>query len=99
MVVTFDDTAAAYGLFQVVFSDIADHLGIAVFRLRERKEPGLVFEEVFKQRFSENLKQFRKELDQFEKRSVAADYLHDVREACKIISKLIPWTNSVFFGA
>lgn len=47
---TLDDTAAAYGLFQVVFADLANHLAIATFRLREQKEPGLAFEEVFRQR-------------------------------------------------
>jgi hypothetical protein len=36
-----DDTAAAYGLFQVVFADIADHIAVAAFRLRELKEPEL----------------------------------------------------------
>jgi hypothetical protein len=31
----FSDTASAYGLFQVVFSDLVDHLAVATFRLRE----------------------------------------------------------------
>ena len=28
----FSDTAAAYGLFQVVFADVTDHLAVATFR-------------------------------------------------------------------
>ncbi|HWB84645.1 MAG TPA: hypothetical protein VG675_10940 [Bryobacteraceae bacterium] len=46
---TFNDTAAAYGLFQVVFADVVGHPARAKFRLRERREPGLRFDEVFRQ--------------------------------------------------
>ncbi len=89
----FNDTAAAYGLFQVVFADIADHVAVAAFRLRELKEPGLTFETVFEQEFSKTLKQFRRELKQFDGRSEVADYLRDVREACETISDLAVWRN------
>ena len=47
-----NEMAAPYGLFQIVFADVVDHLAVGTFRSRERKEPGLVFEEVFKQEFS-----------------------------------------------
>src|ERR1700744_5809255 len=88
-----DDAAAAYGLFQVVFADIADHVAVATFRLRELKEPELTFETVFRQEFSKMFKQFRKELRQFEGRSAVDVYLRDGREACEIISKLADWRN------
>lgn len=88
-----DDTAAAYGLFQVVFADVADHVAVATFRLRELKEPGLAFETVFGQDFAKTFKQFRKELKQFDGHSEVADCLHDVREACEIISTLAVWRN------
>jgi hypothetical protein len=88
-----NDTAAAYGLFQVVFADIADHAAVATFRLRELKEPGLSFETVFRQEFSKTFKQFRQELKQFDERSSVADYRRDLREACEVISKLAVWRN------
>ena len=56
---TFDDTASAYGLFQVVFADVVDHLAVATFRLRERKEPSLQFEKVFRQEAKKILGQLR----------------------------------------
>lgn len=84
---TLNDTAATYGLFQVVFADVVDHLAVATFHLRERKESGLVFESVFKQEFKKLFKQFRQELKQFDGRSPVADSLYGVREACKIISE------------
>jgi hypothetical protein len=88
-----DDTAAAYGLFQVVFADVTDHLAVAAFRLCELKEPGLAFETVFRQELSQILKQFRRELRQFDGRSPVSDSLHAVREACEIISRLAVWRN------
>jgi hypothetical protein len=67
---TLNDTAAAYGLFQVVFADIADHVAVATFRLLQRSDPGLTFENVFRQDFTKTLKQFRQELHRFEGRSL-----------------------------
>src|SRR6185503_1401275 len=90
---TFNDTAAAYGLFQVVFADMADHLAVATFRLREHRELGLSFETVFGQQFERTLKQFRQELRQFDDRSHISDRLHDLREACKTMSALAVWRN------
>lgn len=88
-----NDTAAAYGLFQVVFADVVDHLAVATFRLRERKESGLDFERVFNQGFKKLMEQFRQELRQFDGRASVADSLHAVREACRIISELAVWRN------
>jgi hypothetical protein len=88
-----DDTAAAYGMFQVVFADVTDHLAVATFRLREHREPGLCFETVFKQEFKQILKQFRLELRRFDGRDAVSDSLHVIQEACKIISTLANWRN------
>jgi hypothetical protein len=90
---TFNDTAAAYGLFHVVFADVVDHLAAATFRLRKRKEQGLPFEKVFKQDASKILGQFRDELKQFDKGSSVTENVHDLREACKTISTLMKWRN------
>jgi hypothetical protein len=88
-----NDTAAAYGLFQVVFAELTDHLAVATFRLRKQKESGLVFEKVFDQKFSRILEQFRRELQQSAGRSCVADSLSVLCEACEMISKLADWRN------
>lgn len=90
---TMNQTAAAYGLFQVVFADLADHLAAAAFYLRRRKEPSLKFEKVLKQEFSRTLKQLRKELKQLDGRTSESDSLHAVRRACDNASKLAAWRN------
>ncbi len=90
---TLSDTAAAYGLFQVVCADLIDHLAVAVFRLRISKEPWLAFETVFRQEFKRTLKEIRRELRQFEDRSSVSDSLAAVRGACKVMSKLAVWRN------
>jgi len=74
-----NETAAAYGLFQVIFADVADHLAIATFHLRKQKEPDLTFQTVFKQEFKRTLKQFRRELWQFEGRPAVFDSLYALR--------------------
>jgi hypothetical protein len=88
-----DDIAALYGLFQLVFADVTDHLAVATFRLRERKDPGLTFETVFRQQFKQILKQFQRELDQFDGDSPVADSVDAVRAACETMSTLADWRN------
>ena len=90
---TFNDTAAAYGLFQVVFADVVDHLAGATFHLLKREDPDLPFEKVFTQDASKILKQFRAEVKQFDVVSPVAENVHDLREACKTISALMKWRN------
>lgn len=87
------DTAAAHGHFQVVFADVTDHLAVATFQLRKRREPPLRFEEVFKQGFSRTLLEFRRELCQFAATPGVAENLDTIREACKTISALSVWRN------
>ena len=88
-----NETAAAYGLFPVVFADVADHLAVATFHLLRRKEPALAFEKVFKQEFKRTLKQFQKELCQLQDRRPVSDSLYTLREVCKSISQLARWRN------
>jgi hypothetical protein len=88
-----DDTASAYGLFQVVFADVTVHLAVAAFRLRERKEPGLAFETIFRLEFKQIFEQFRRELCQFDGRSPVSDNLHALRKACEVVSTLAVWRN------
>ena len=88
-----DSTAAAYGNFQVVFTDLTDHLAVATFRLRERKETSLTFEAVFGQRFKETLTQFRRELQQFDNRFPVSHSVATLRETCTLISTLSRWRN------
>lgn len=90
---TFNDTAAAYGLFQVVFADVVDHLAVATFRLRETREPDLRFEKVFRQEAKNILGQLRDELKQFDERSPVSDNVREVGDACDIISNLAVWRN------
>jgi len=85
--------AAAYGLFQVVFANLAEHLSIATFRLRKHREPDLALETVFRQEFGRTLKQFREELDRFEDQPSASDNLDALRAACNVMSGLARWRN------
>jgi hypothetical protein len=91
--VTFNDTAAAYGLFQIAYSDLADHLAVAVFRLRQCKEAGLDFNAVFKQDFGRTLKELKRELCQFENYSETAATLDAIRRTCEQIKDLTKWRN------
>ncbi|HVT30987.1 MAG TPA: hypothetical protein VHE81_23480, partial [Lacipirellulaceae bacterium] len=79
----FNETAAAYGFFQIVFSDVVDHLAAATFLLRKLREPKLDFKEVFRQNVSRTLLQFETELTQFDGRPSMKDDLDDLRAACK----------------
>jgi hypothetical protein len=90
---TFTDTAAAYGLFQVVFADVTNHLAIATFRLRECNEPGLRFEAVYAQEFAKTFKQLKVALCQFDGCSGISDSLSAVRATFTIISELAKWRN------
>lgn len=88
-----NQTAAAYGLFQVAFADLTDHLAAATFYLRQRNEPALKLEKVFRQEFSRTRKQLRTELKQLEGRSSELDSLRAVLMACDNPSKLAAWRN------
>jgi hypothetical protein len=83
-----DPITSAYGFFQVVFADMADTLADAVFRLRQRTEANLKFEEVFGDTFGRLVAQFRKELGTSDAEDVAA-----LRSACDSMSRLATWRN------
>ena len=89
---TYTDTAAAYGLFQIAFAHALECLAVATFRLRRRREPQLEWEPVFRQQVRRLLDEFRKELRQVEN-SHAHPEVHDLLDACDTMSKLAAWRN------
>jgi hypothetical protein len=72
---------------------MADTLANAVFRLRQRTEPNLTFEEVFRTEFRRLLTQFRDELKQHEPGNSDAEDVTALRNACNSMSKLANWRN------
>jgi hypothetical protein len=90
--VLLNHTAAAYGMFQVVFGDLSDHLAFYTFHLRKRHESELRFEAVFGQPFGQTFCQFKRELERFDKEA-EADSLCAIRGACDKIAALQDWRN------
>jgi len=93
---TVNDTVAWYGIFQVVFADVVEHLAKAMYDLRKEKEQDLTFNTVFEDafKFKKLMCQFRDELRRFDKVSAqASDSLHIVRAACQTMSEVANWRN------
>jgi hypothetical protein len=88
-----DATAAAYGLFQVVFASMTNELALALFALRSRRDPQFTFEKV-PTKFSWMLEELRKELDNLRVSSREKDSLAEVRRMCWIADRLATWRNS-----
>jgi hypothetical protein len=91
--VRLDQTAAAYGLFQVVYTDLTERLAFAVFELRKRNEPTLRFENVFAKQYKHLLGSFRDLLKQIDGDSFIADSVAALRAACDLMSDLGVWRN------
>src|SRR5579859_5206607 len=91
-VMKIDATAGIYGLFQVVFADLTDHLAFATFRLGSATDSTLKFEDVFRQEFGNILRQFRTALRQFSN-SPVDESMYALNEACNIMSRLSKWRN------
>ncbi len=89
----FDEAAAAYGVFQVVFGEVVDLLSVSTFQFRYREDSQLKFEDVFKQNLSTNLKTLRRMLHRFDDRSAVEDHLQFVRHACDSAEELAKWRN------
>jgi len=89
-----DSTDAPYGLFQVAFADMAEHLAGCLYQLRLRKEPGLKFENMFGTTFGRMLKQFKDELKGFDADKLASQDLQAVRQACHDMSVIARWRNA-----
>jgi len=89
----YQKTAESYGLFQVVFADLTDHLACATFLLGKRKTPELTFEGVFRKGFRKILAQFRSELRQFEGKPSLHASLHALEKLCSEVEELAKWRN------
>jgi len=88
-----DATAGAYGLFQVVFADLTEHLAAAVFRLQQAKDPSVTFEQIFRLEFKRVLDRFKEELKQFDgKRSLEED-LHWLHDAVGQMAAIAQWRH------
>ncbi len=88
-----DATAGAYGLFQVVFADLTEHLAVAVFRLRQVKAPGLTFEQIFRLEFKRILDQFKEELKQFDGKRLLEEDLHWLLAAVDQMAIIAKWRH------
>jgi len=89
----FNETAAAYGLFQVVFAEMHEYLAAATYHLRRRNEQSLQYEKVHRQGFEKTLKQFRKQLCQLSDSGGVAEGIEALKKACDSMACLAQWRN------
>ncbi len=89
----FNETAAAYGLFQVVFAEMHGHLAAATFHLRRRHERSLQYEKVHGQPFQQTLREFRQQLCQLSDSNGLFPEVEMLRKACDSIDCLAQWRN------
>ena len=90
---TYTATAAAYGIFQVVFADLTQRLANATFLLASSHDPSGTRERVDKLPFEQMLRRFRKELEPFHQRSSTDEPVHALTHACSRIDELSAWRN------
>lgn len=88
-----DETAAAYGLFQLAFAEVTEYLAAALFRLRRDRETELEFAHVFRMKFSRMLSEFKEELKRFDGRTAVVEELGSLRGACSQMKALSQWRN------
>jgi hypothetical protein len=91
--VKLDDTAAAYGLVQVVFAHVTDQLAYTVFELKRRKDSSVSFGEIFARNFGRLLSEFKDELRQFSDVPSVDMTLTDLGNACQELKSLSKWRN------
>jgi len=89
----FSSPAAAFGIFQLVYAEMTYKLAFALFRLRRLKEPKQTFIEVFRIPFGQMLREFKKELRQFDGSADVADELAAVRKTCCQMREIAKWRN------
>ncbi len=88
-----DENAAAFGLFQLTFTNLTQQFAAALFHIRRIKEPDLKFEEIFKLRLSEVREALKKELKQFEGQSSFDMEVRDLLNVCAKTGSLAAWRN------
>lgn len=92
---TIDPAAAAYGLFQLAFAEVTDHIAGALFALRRRKEADLRYTNVFGLNFGRQINELEGELkrfDQYQSQSML-EHLGALREPCQRARLLADWRN------
>jgi hypothetical protein len=80
-----DETAAAYGLFQVSFTWLEQQLAAALYHLRQIDDPSK-FEDVLRQNFSDKVRDFKKQL-----KNPALE--HEGAKAAEKLGELAAWRN------
>lgn len=76
-----NETAAAYGVFQVIFAELHGCLAAATWHLRRRFDPNLTFSKVHRQGFRCTLEQFKKE----SKSHASTETYQELMSVCKRI--------------
>jgi hypothetical protein len=94
-----DQTAAAYGLFQVAYGYLTQQLAGAVFYLRRRNEPKLQFPQVFKKTPEQLLDALRSELARIEENVQregrhAEPEIDELRQVCLEVELLKNWRDA-----
>lgn len=88
-----NNTASAFGLFYLAFANLEQQLAAAVFYIRRIKEPNLMFEEVFKLRFSTLRKALNVALRQFDAQPSTEVDLQYLRHFDEKVAALSIWRN------
>jgi hypothetical protein len=88
-----DATAGVYGLVQVVFADLAEHLAIAVFQIRKTHDSSATFEQVFRLQFKNVLDQFKDELKRFRDKQSLREDTEALDAAVRQISTIAQWRH------
>jgi hypothetical protein len=88
-----DDTAAAYGLLQVVFAHVTDQLAYSLFTLIQRRDATVSFEKIFRCEFGRMLSAFKAELRQFKDAPLLHVELIELRNTCQELKSLSKWRN------
>jgi hypothetical protein len=90
----FDDTAAAFGLTQVVFADATERMAVAVLMFRKRLDPTLTFQKVFRKlQFGSVLHWLQSELDQLAPQGATEADIDVMRRCCARFQALSKWRN------
>ena len=89
-----DPTASAYGLFQVLFADVADHIAGAIFELQKRQGKSVTLQEISHRGFKGLLREFRQELRNFKANGDLATELKALCAVCRRANALRIWRNA-----
>jgi hypothetical protein len=94
MSLRIDSTAAAYGVFQVVFADMTEHLARSLYRLQQPPEPIDRLWNRLSGKFSLLLSNFKDALKQFDGYVAHENAILALRQACIVAREISRWRNS-----